>query len=566
MTTDRGQGEHVRSWFPQPPGEPLYACVFVPEFPAQALLRLRPELTGKPVAVLHGAAPHERVCAANAAARRQGLTNGMTRVEAESFGGMTLLNRSTREEEQGRQILLGAVSNYTPMAETRHTDTEAICVLDVAGMARLYTEPKLFTRALCAALKSRGLHASLAISRNFHAACAVARGKQGTTVIAPGEEQSMLSPLLLHVVGVEPEQSATLQLWGIRTLGGLAALPQKELIARMGQPGKQLRELARGEHPHLFAPEPVRWELHEEFQFDAPVTLFDGILFVLSTMIDQLVSQARERILAIATVTVLFHLERNVSDPQASNKVKALLEGSKEATHQRVIRPTLPTGDKRVLLRLLQLDLAAHPPGAPVLGVVVEATAARTGAVQNGLFAPPLPEPSRLDVTVARLTALVGEGRVGSPVLRDTYCPDSFNVDLFQNQPAESSAAVRRAPAMRLLRPAEPATVYTRGSEPDRFSFRGELYQVRSASGPWRMNGEWWSPGAWSYECWDVEGERVSEQTPQPAWPHKASLSIRTPFLLQTTATPRIRLCCRLRRTLSAQPTDNDWCMEGLYD
>jgi protein ImuB len=31
-----------------------YACLFVREFPAQALLRLRPELQGKAVAVLAG--------------------------------------------------------------------------------------------------------------------------------------------------------------------------------------------------------------------------------------------------------------------------------------------------------------------------------------------------------------------------------------------------------------------------------------------------------------------------------------------------------------------------------
>ena len=45
--------------------EPLYVCVRVPEFPAQALLRLRPELAAYPIVVLSGDAPFQQVCSAN---------------------------------------------------------------------------------------------------------------------------------------------------------------------------------------------------------------------------------------------------------------------------------------------------------------------------------------------------------------------------------------------------------------------------------------------------------------------------------------------------------------------
>ena len=40
----------------------LYACLFVREFPAQALLRLRPELHKQPCAVMEGKPPLETVC------------------------------------------------------------------------------------------------------------------------------------------------------------------------------------------------------------------------------------------------------------------------------------------------------------------------------------------------------------------------------------------------------------------------------------------------------------------------------------------------------------------------
>src|SRR5215469_9130981 len=62
----------------------LYACVHVAELPAQALLRLRNDLQGEPVAILEGTAPHEFVCSLNAPAIRRGATHGMTRLDAEA--------------------------------------------------------------------------------------------------------------------------------------------------------------------------------------------------------------------------------------------------------------------------------------------------------------------------------------------------------------------------------------------------------------------------------------------------------------------------------------------------
>ena len=40
----------------------LYACIHAAEFPAQSLLRLRPELESLPVAVLDGRPPMQILC------------------------------------------------------------------------------------------------------------------------------------------------------------------------------------------------------------------------------------------------------------------------------------------------------------------------------------------------------------------------------------------------------------------------------------------------------------------------------------------------------------------------
>ena len=61
----------------------LYACVHAGEFPAQALLRLRPDLQGKPIVVIEGRPQHEFVCAMNRHALGKGISVGLTRLDVE---------------------------------------------------------------------------------------------------------------------------------------------------------------------------------------------------------------------------------------------------------------------------------------------------------------------------------------------------------------------------------------------------------------------------------------------------------------------------------------------------
>ncbi len=81
-------------------------------------------------------------------------------------------------------------------------------------------------------------------------------------------------------------------------------------------------------------------------------------------------------------------------------------------TYERVIRPAIPSNDRKFLLKLLQLEIAAHPPQAAITSLTLTAEAGQPSKVQLGLFTPQTPEPSRLDVTLARLKALVGDDRV----------------------------------------------------------------------------------------------------------------------------------------------------------
>ena len=278
-------------------------------------------------------------------------------------------------------------------------------------------------------------------------------------------------------------------MWGLRTLGELAALPEVELVVRMGQEGKRLRLLARGESQHLMIPEESVFTLEEGLALDSPVELMESLLFLVGPMLDQLLIRAQNHAFALASITIRLGLDDGVE-------------------HERIIKPALPVLQRDVLLKLLHLDLQAHPPPAGVTHIFLHAEPGDRSKVQLGLFAPQLPEPVRLDVTLARVAAIVGEGRVGRARLRDTHRPNCFTMERFvvpASVPKETQ--VRRAVALRRCRPPLLLAVKYENLRLISFHLRGKRYVVQQAFGPWRRSGDWWSSEVWSCEEWDVSAQ-----------------------------------------------------------
>ena len=134
----------------------LYACVYAREFPAQAMLRLRPELREKAVVVMDGLPPLETVCALNGRARRFGVERGMTRVEVETFDGVTVLARSVAEEGAARAALLECAGGFSPRVEERSGDGEFLCVVDIAGTEKLFGPAEVLAQNLVRRVRGAG--------------------------------------------------------------------------------------------------------------------------------------------------------------------------------------------------------------------------------------------------------------------------------------------------------------------------------------------------------------------------------------------------------------------------
>jgi protein ImuB len=229
----------------------LFACVYVPNFLAQAALRLEPGVAAQPFAVVAGMPPQVRVVALNARAAKLGLWVGMTRTEVEALTGVQIRERSTRLESSAHAALIDCVSNFSPRCEDVADDT---VILDISGLSKLIGTPVEIARGLRGQARKLALYIRVGVAGNIDSAIHAARTAKSISLLPFGREAELLRDAPLEILSPSPETGAILSRWGIRTFGQLAALPQLALSERLGQEGLLLQGLAQGRSMRILTP------------------------------------------------------------------------------------------------------------------------------------------------------------------------------------------------------------------------------------------------------------------------------------------------------------------------
>ena len=251
-------------------------------------------------------------------------------------------------------------------------------------------------------------------------------------------------------------------------------------------------------------------------ELEWPLVSLEPFLFVGNAALERLVRRLESQALACRRLEVGLRL-----DP--------------EGWDARAITLPAPTRDTKTLLTLVRLELEARPPGAPVVGFTFTAEPDRLRQAQLSLFGPAALSPDRLATTIARLVALLGAERVGSPRAVDGHLPERLTVADYSPPPPPPERRVPRTGrgllAIRVLRPPVALEVIvspchpvagtslchpersegstsglrllslksTNGSDPE---ISGT---VRVAAGPWNLEDGWWSAAPASRDYWDVE-------------------------------------------------------------
>jgi protein ImuB len=378
--------------------------------------------------------------------------------------------------------LLRLAQEFSPLVEQTAADTVA---LDADGLERIHGLPQQIAAALARRAVERGLQASVAIAANLDTAVHAARGFAGVSVIPYGDEAKYLGSLPLTVLGPTPEMQETLERWGIRRFRDLAALPELGLAERLGPEGLRLHKLARGAGDRPLVPVEELLRFEEEAELEYPVELLEPLMFVLAQLLNGLRARLASRGLA-------------------TNELRLRMKLENRGEHTRTLRFPVPMLDTKAFLKLLDLDLGAHPPPAPVVKVWLEAEPVKPRAAQTGLFIPLAPEPEKLELTLARLRGLVGEGNVGSPELLDTHRPGAFAMRRYGEWARGRAGEGAKHLALRAIRPPRAARVQMASGQPVHVQAEGVRGHVVSFAGPWRTSGDWWTADPWARDEWDV--------------------------------------------------------------
>ena len=205
---------------------------------------------------------------------------------------------------------------------------------------------------------------------------------------------------------------ATFSKWGLRTLGDVAALPSDAVAARLGQAGVQLQRLAHGEDPRPLRPAVPEERFEQALDLEWPIDGLEPLSFVLGRLMEPLAAHLDRRGRGAAVLHVRLHLVTR-------------------AVHERALQLPAPMKDARTLRTLALLDLESHPPAAAIDRVVVAVDPTPARVLQFSLLTRPLPSPEQISTLMARLSALMGEGRCGSPVAVDTWQPGAFAIKPF---------------------------------------------------------------------------------------------------------------------------------------
>ena len=413
-----------------------FACIFVPDFPVEAVLRAEPELRSQAVAVLEGKPPLQKIISVNEAARKTGVAADMTKLQIEGCGEIALRDRSEFQESAAHQALLDCAQSFSPRVEDAAVDT---ILLDLAGLDKLFGPLPKIAREIFRRAWEMGLRTNVAVASTLDAALLAARGFSEVTVLPEGKESEIFGDLPVEVLfadGTEFENRdeilETLRRWGIRKFRDLAALPAVALSERLGQRGLELQRKACGASERTLVPCNPPPVFEEAMEPEFSLVLLEPLAFLLSRMLDQLCARLQSRSLAAQEI----HLEMTLENGRQQD--------SERTVFQRAIHLPVPLLDAKTFLKLLQLDLKAHPPGAPIIKIHLRIEPAKPRPGQTGLFIPSTPEPEKLELTLARISAVVGEGRAGSPQMLDTHRPQAFEMKRFMS--SDSARAGKPVP------------------------------------------------------------------------------------------------------------------------
>ncbi len=446
----------------------------------------------------------DRVAACTAAARSAGVRRGQRLRDAQRHcPGLAVQEDDPDAQARLFEQVATAVEACCPRVEVVRPGLLAV---PVRGPARYYGSEQAVADTVRAAVSGAGFECAAGVADGSFAAALAARVAPAGIVVPPGRTAEFLAPQPVSVLD-RPELTGLLVRLGIRTLGDLAALPARDVLARFGSDGAEAHRLARGLVARPPATRPPGEDLAAEEGFDPPLDA-EAVVFAAKGVAERLHANLGARGLACVRVEVevttsdgrkwsrLWRHDGLLSATAVAERVRwqvdawrAVTPGASDAVDGGVTRLRLAP-DQLVVDSGHQLALW----GSDVAGDAVERAAARIQSMLGhaGVTRPVLSGGRGPGERVVRVP---WGDRLETAARADPSQPWPGRVP----EPAPAVVHPEPLPATLTGVSGEPVTVSGRcevSAPPAVLEVGGTALPVTGWAGPWPARERWWDPAA----------------------------------------------------------------------
>jgi len=371
------------------------ACIFVPRFPLAVELASGCAPRGRAVIIGEAADGYRAVLDCSPAAGAQGVRPGMPVREALGLcrDAVFLAPDPIRYHEVSESFLR-VLSGVSPLVEGGDL---GLAYVGLDGLQGHYEDEMALGETLVRAVRGGvGLEASVGIAEGkFVAWAAAAVSAPGeVTAVPAGKEREFLAPLDVSLLPASPKVLRRLDLYGLRMMADLAALPLGAVQAQFGPEGRRLWELAHGLDWEPLRPRRREESVSERLAFSEPAVSTEALSVAGRQLLGRLFRQPALRHRAVRQM----RLRAALSDGRSWERTVTFREA---------------TADRDQMLYVLRCTLEAALPSRPVeeMEVTLSGLTGETGK-QEGLFVAKGRRRVQLEEALRQLKARFGQSPV----------------------------------------------------------------------------------------------------------------------------------------------------------
>ena len=456
------------------------ACVELPAFPLQCLLKQHPDWAGEPVVVVDRDKPQGVIRWANKQARTARIHTGM-RYSA----GLSLVPILHAGEVSGATVAQGVarvsevLRRFSPEIEPFSKES-GVFWLNASGLSNLYPSLRRWANDIRKTLREIGFRSSVAVGFSRFGTYAIVKEvtiDRGVLVVRDQScERSLAEQVRLNRLGIDSSLRDNLSKLGIHTVRAFLELPVTGVRRRFGAEAEQLHQQVSGDLRVPLQPLRIKEPLVQHLVLDDPETDTSRLFFLIKRLLDQLLMTIVGRHEALVELIIYLQLDR----------VDRLVEH---------IRPAEPTVNSVQLTNLIRLrvESIAFPSGVTEIRIV--AKTGRPKLIQQGLFVDrPRRDFRQANRALARIRARYGDDTVVRARPVEAHLPEAcYTWELLNAVIPPSPVDVVCRPMVRRIHAASPQVLFQPCSKSNGSLVRnGVVEQIAQVAGPYVVSGGWW--------------------------------------------------------------------------